>query len=352
MKTRYVLAEYGKVSLETREVPPPGPGQVLLKAVCSSLSPGTERDLLAGKAVPLPSPLGYSMIARIAAVGEGVSEFREGDLVAATAPHADYSVVGAQGCTPCPEDISVEQASLFVLAHTAMYGIRRTRIQLGESVVVLGQGPVGLLAGIFAGLSGARPVIVTNTSDGKLEIAKRLGAHIAINPKTQPDELARVLAELGPGAPAVVLETAGTPDSITQSVQIATERSRVMVLSVIHEDMGSKLGVDEMMRGIFMKGASFIGGYINSKPFSLRRYDMDFPGIWPPVVSKESSRFVCSDIWTSDEDIRTFLSLLQYGLDISPMITHRFSPEQITEAYDMVWNRDKSLIGGVIRWGE
>jgi threonine dehydrogenase-like Zn-dependent dehydrogenase len=72
---------------------------------------------------------------------------------------------------------------------------------------------------------------------------------------------------------------------------------------------------------------------------------------WPPRIEDEPVRFVSSDIWTSDEDIRVILNLIRYGaLDIKPLITHRFSVSQIPEAYDMVWRKEESLIGGVICW--
>jgi len=136
-----------------------------------------------------------------------------------------------------------------------------------------------------------------------------------------------------------------------QALNLVGERGRVMILSTVHGDMGSALPYDEMMRALFMKGASLIGSYVNSKPFSLERRDISFDGAWPPKLGEGAARFLSPDIWTSDEDVRTIMNLIYHGvMDLRPLITHRFRPEQIPEAYEMVWSKDRSLIGGLIVW--
>jgi 2-desacetyl-2-hydroxyethyl bacteriochlorophyllide A dehydrogenase len=358
METRFVEAEYGKVTVKTKQIPEPGPGQLLLKAEYSAISPGTEHALMEGNEFPLPQNVGYSMVARVAAVGEGVTDFKKGDLVVATGEHAEYLILNEHIVTPAPEGIDEEQAAFFILAHTAMYGIRRTKIQLGEAVVVLGQGMVGLITAYLAKLSGACPVIVTDMDDKRLEISKKIGVHHAINVKTHPDELEKTLGDLGPGAPAVVFEAAGSHAAMDLAFKLVGERGRVMIMSSIYPDTGSHLNSNEMMRNLFMKGATFIGGYVNSKPSLLQRYDLRFPQFdkgerWPPKISENPKRFVSSDIWTSDEDIRAVLNLIKYGvLDLKPMITHRLKIAEIPAAYDLVWKKDPALLGGLINWKE
>jgi 2-desacetyl-2-hydroxyethyl bacteriochlorophyllide A dehydrogenase len=358
METRFVEAEHGKVTVKTKKIPDPGPGQVLLKAEYSAMSPGTEYGMLAGKLLPLPQNVGYSMVARVIGIGEGVTDFKKGDLVVATGEHADYLVLDEHIVTPAPEGIDEEQAAFFILAHTAMYGIRRTSIQLGESVVVLGQGMVGLLAAQLARLSGACPLVVTDVSDERLLISKEMGVHHAINTKKDPDALAKTIRDIGPGAPSVVLEAAGVPETMEQAFSIVGEKGRVMFLSSVYPDTGKMLNFGEMLPGLYFKGATFIGGYINSKPFSLKRYDLRFPEPergerWPPKITDNPNRFVSSNIWTSDEDIRTILTLIKYGvLNLKPLITHRFSVAEIPAAYEIVWKKDSALIGGIIKWKE
>ena len=68
---RYAVAELGKVVLKEKEIDSPGEGELLLKAEYSTISPGTEHALMNGHIVPLPQSIGYSMAARVEAVGEG-----------------------------------------------------------------------------------------------------------------------------------------------------------------------------------------------------------------------------------------------------------------------------------------
>ncbi|QCX34415.1 zinc-binding alcohol dehydrogenase [Caloramator sp. E03] len=346
MNTLYAVAEYGKVVLKEKEIPDPGPGQLLLEAEFSSLSPGTEHDLMAGHILPLPQNIGYSMAARVIKVGEGVTDYKVGDQVVTTGQHAQYLLMDAHNVTPAPKGVDMEQAAFFNLAHTGMYAVRRTKIQLGEPVVVMGQGLVGAIAAQLAKLAGALPVIVTDLDDRRLEIAKKMGVHYAINPKTNPNDLKNVIDSLGTNGVPVVIEATGARQPLEEAFEIVSERGRVMMLSQAHGNDAPKYD-----HNLMMKGATLIGGYINSKPFALRRYDLMIKEQWPPVISDNSSRYVNSDVWTSDEDIRVILNLIKYGsLNLKPLITHRFSVEQISEAYDLVWRKDTSLIGGVICW--
>lgn len=346
MMTQYAVAEQGKVVLKTKELPKPGPGQLLLEAEYSTLSPGTEHDLMAGYILPLPQNIGYSMAARVIEVGAGVTEYKVGDPVVTTGEHANYLLMNVGNVTPAPRGVDMEQAAFFNLAHTGMYAIRRTRIQLGEPAIVMGQGLVGAITAQLAKLAGALPVIVTDLDDSRLEIAKSMGVHYAINPKTEPNALAEVVNSLGMGGVPVIFEATGARQPLEQAFEMVAERGRVMMMSQVHG--GDMPKYDQ---NLMMKGATLIGGYINSKPFALRRCDLTIKGEWPPVMADNTTRFVSSDIWTCDEDIRVILNLIKYGsLNIKPLISHRFSVDEIPIAYDMVWKRDTSLLGGVIKW--
>jgi len=346
MKTTYAVAELGKVVLKNGEVSKPGPGQLLLQAEYSSLSPGTERDLMANHIVPLPQNMGYSMAARVVEVGPGVKGFKAGDPVVTTGQHASYLLMDQYNCTPAPAGTDMEQAAFFNLAHTGMYAIRRTKIQLGEAAVVMGQGLVGAMTAQLAKLAGALPVIVTDLSEERLAIARSMGVHYAINPKTEPGKLEEVVASLGTGGVPVVFEATGSRQPLEQAFQIISERGRVMMLSQVHGQDAPKF--DE---ALMMKGATLIGSFVNSKPYALRRVDLTIKGNWPPEVADETTRYVNSDCWTSDEDIRVVLNLIKYGsLNVKPLISHRFSVDQIPEAYKLVWNQDPTLLGGVISW--
>jgi threonine dehydrogenase-like Zn-dependent dehydrogenase len=310
------------------------------------MSPGTEGSLIAGLILPLPQDIGYSMAATVAAVGKDVTDYKPGDKVVATARHASYQLVDQRLVSPAPAGIDMEQAAFFNLAHTGLYGIRRAGLQLGEPALIMGQGLVGALTTQLALASGAAPVIVTDVDDTRLELARKVGVHHAINPQTEPDALDAIVEELGLGGIPVIFEATGQRAPVEQAVQLVSERGRIVMLSTVHGDT-----VPNITEPIMMKGACLYGAYVNSKPFSLRRTDLTIAGCWPPTVAEGSRRYANHDVWTSDEDIRGILNLINYGsLDVRPLISHRFTVDQIPEAYDLVWKKDRSLVGGTIRW--
>ena len=346
MKTLFAVAEEGRVLLKEKDLSGPGPGELLLEAEYSTMSPGTEHALMSGRILPLPQNIGYSMAARVVAVGEGVLGFKIGDPVVATAEHAQFLKLSARSVTPAPADVDMEQAAFFNLAHTGMYALRRSGLQMGEPAVVLGQGFVGAITAQLARLAGALPIIVVDLDDGRLEIAKKMGVHHAVNPMKDPKGLAAIIGRLNRSGVPVVFEATGARGPLEEAFEIVSERGRVVMISQVHGENMPKY--DE---NLMMKGASLIGTYVNSKPFALRRSDMEVGASWPPLLAERDRRYTGSDAWTSDEDIRVYLDLLKYGaLDIKPLISHRFSFTRITEAYDLVWKQDPRLLGGVIRW--
>lgn len=340
------ITEVGKVELQSKKLPELGKNELLLEAHYSTLSPGTEQTLMAGHILPLPQDIGYSMAAIVKAVGEDVNQFKVGDAVVTTGQHASFLIVNQHAVTPVPKGVPLEQAAFFNLAHTALYAIRRTGIQLGEPAIVMGQGLVGAITAQLAKLAGASPLIVTDIDDTRLTTAKALGIDYAINSKNNPEELNKIVEEIGMGGVPVIFEATGLREPLDQAFELVSERGRVMMMSPAHSDTPPNYS-----HNLMMKGATLIGGYINSKPFSMKRYDLGFSDTWPPTISQKPTRYVNSDSFSSDEDIRVIMSLIKYGkLDLAPLISHRFTVDEIPKAYQMLWNKDMSLVGGVINW--
>lgn len=348
MKTLYAQVEYGKVTLQEKELPAPGPGQLLLKAHYSTMSPGTEQALMGEHIVPLPTNIGYSMCATVEAVGPEVDEFEVGDVVVTTGEHAQYLIMDALNCTPAPKNVDKAQAAFWNLGHTGLYAVRQADIKMGEACVVQGQGFVGAMTAQMARLAGACPVIITCHHDNKLEASKAVGGiDYAINTKTDPNGLEKLLEELDLEVP-VFFEATGQRSALMQAANLVGERGRVIMISQCHgQDMPP---IDDPL---MQKGARLIGTYVNSRPFALRRADLEITGVWPPVLNTKLRRFNSLMGNTVDEDIRVFLNMLAYGrFDISPLISHRFNYKEIPEAYEMVWKGDRSLTAGLIEWND
>ncbi len=348
MKTLYACVEKGKVTLKEKELGNPGPTELLLEAEYSTLSPGTENALMNGFIVPLPTSIGYSMAATVIEVGDEVTDLEVGDRVVTTGEHAQYLIMDEMNCTPAPKDIDMEQAAFWNLGHTGMYALRQAKLSLGEPAIVMGQGFVGAITAQCARCAGALPVIVTDLDNGRLEVAKEMGVDMTINPMEDPEGLQKAVDDLNRGGVPVIFEATGARGPLQQAVELVSDRGRVVMISQVHgEEMPPIDGP------LMMKGASLIGTYVNSKPFKLRRADLEIQGTWPPVMPKKTRRFVDSDVWTSDEDIRVFLDLINYGkINIKPLISHRWSYKDITEAYQLVWELDPAVTGGVISWKE
>lgn len=350
MKTIYAEAQPGKVVLKEKEIPSPGSGEVLLKGKYSAMSPGTENGLLGEHIVPLPTSIGYAMSAEVIEVGEGVSELKPGDHVVATVEHAQYVVTPEMNCTLCPEDVDLKQAAFWNLGHTGMYALRRSKLQMGEPCAVLGQGFVGAMTAQCARLAGACPVIVTDLVDRRLEVAKTMGVDVAINSKTDPDGLKNAIKALGRDGLPVIFEATGARGPLMQAAELIGERGRLVMISQVHGE--AMPPIDDP---IMQKGASLIGTYVNSKPYKLRRADLEIVGTWPPVMAEHLKAYRNSDVWTSDEDIKVFLNMIKYGrLDITPLISHEFTYTQIPEAYaeHVFPNVDPDMTGGLISWIE
>jgi len=346
MKTLYAVVEEGRVYLAEKELPNPGPTELLLKAQYSTLSPGTENALMHGYIVPLPTNIGYSMAATVIEVGSEVVDYQVGDCVVTTGEHAQYLIMDEMNCTPAPKRIDMEQAAFWNLGHTGMYALRQAKLQLGEPAVVMGQGFVGAITAQCARCAGALPIIVTDLDEGRLAVAKEMGVDYAINPSTDPNGLENIVNSLDRGGIPVVFEATGARGPLQQAAEIVSERGRVVMISQVHGEV-----LPPIDDPIMQKGASLIGTYVNSKPFKLTRADLEIQGAWPPVMPKRTRRYVNSDVWTCDEDIRVFLDLIYYEkINIKPLISHRWSYKNITKAYERVWELDPTVTGGVISW--
>ena len=132
--------------------------------------------------------------------------------------------------------MSDEEATLVVTAGTAMYGLTELGgLMAGESVVVTGPGPIGLLGVAVAKALGAYPVILTGTRDNRLEIGKKLGADFVVNVRNEKDVVAKV-RELNEGKGVdYVLECAGAPNSVNEAAYMVNRGGKICLAAFPHE---------------------------------------------------------------------------------------------------------------------
>jgi L-iditol 2-dehydrogenase len=323
---RAVVKEPTVVEIEQFEPPEPQSGQVLIRTRASLISPGTERAFflaLPNTNAAYPLYPGYSNIGEVIALGDGVEGLQVGDRVASGAPHASHVVMDAVACQRVPEQVSDEDATFFNLIAIAMQGVRKTRIELGEPVIVIGVGPIGMFALQLAKLNGALPVIAIDQDEHRLELARTAGADVAL---TNDERLqAAIREQTGADGAPVVIEATGAPAAILLAFRLAMLRGRV---SLLGSARGETDGVN-FYRDVHRKGLSVIGAHEITRP----RHD-SLPG-W----------------WTQADEHRVALRLLaMQRLSVQPLISHRFTWQAFPQAYELLTRRDSALFGMVIDW--
>ncbi len=234
------------VRLETVPVPSIGPGDLLIRVHTCGIC-GTDLKKIATGSHSAPRIFGHETTGVVAAVGAGVTKFRAGDRVMAFhhipcgqcyycrhkvfAQCPVYKKVGCtagyepsgggfseyvrvmdwiveRGVVRIPDEVSFEQASFIEPVNTCLKGIETLRLQPGETVVVIGQGPIGIILGSLAKRAGAR-VITSDLFPQRLRISKAFGLVETVD-ASQTDLVSRVreLTE-GRGADAVILAVGG-----------------------------------------------------------------------------------------------------------------------------------------------
>ncbi len=223
-------------------------------------------------------------------------------------------------------DLPSEEAVFFNLCIISLQGVRKARIELGEPVLVLGGGLIGLFAMQLAKLSGALPVMGADLADSRLKLATDVGADYALNPGVS--DFDQQLAEITKGkGPAVVIEATGHPEVINTAFKLAGWCGRVVLLA---STRGETEGVN-FYRDVHKKGLNVIGAHNSVRP------------------RQDSS----PNFWTTRDDWELSLRLIaQHRIVVAPLITHRLPGTKVAEAYQLLMEWDENLLGVVLSWGK
>lgn len=322
---RVVWPRKGVAEIEAFDTPKPAEHEVLLRTLVTLISPGTERAFFLGlpnAAAQFPLYPGYSNIAEVEQVGSAVA-LPVGARVATMAGHASHVILNAADCILVPANVDDEDAVFFTLATIALQAVRKARIELGESVLVIGAGLVGLLAAQLAKLAGGVPVVCVDREEKRLQFARALGIdHVMLSGDDLP---AQVQAACGSGGARVVIEASGHPTAIPTAFACTARYGRVVLL-------GSTRGETESVnfyRDVHHKGLTVVGAHNGTRP----QHD-SAPG-W----------------WTLRDDEQVILKLMELGrLTIQPMVTHRFDWQDAPAAYDLLTQTDLSALGIILDW--
>jgi 2-desacetyl-2-hydroxyethyl bacteriochlorophyllide A dehydrogenase len=309
----------------------PGPGQALLEVESSLISAGTELAIVTGTHIGFttgaawpryPMALGYTAVGRVVRLGPGTTRAVVGDRVLAAAPHASHALVDAAQLLPVPSGCSNAEALLGHLASIPLNGVRLAQPQLGEGMVVFGQGLIGALAARLGRLAGCRPVLGVDPIAERRELARQAGI-VPVDPREA--DPASVHAGLAAGrAPEIVVEATGAPAVIPDALRVAGEQGRVVLL-------GSPRGRVEIdpYTDIHRKGVIVIGAHARTAP----------------TVATASNAF------TTERNREVALNLIAEGsLRVADLVSHHVAPEAAAATYRALASREPGYLGVVIDW--
>ena len=364
-----VLQDVKSRRLELADVPPPAvrPGWVRIRTAASLISAGTEKTLidlgqksLLGKAqarpdlvrkvlekarkegwkstlqnvrsrLERPMPLGYSASGIVEAVGEGVAGLRVGDRVAAAgagyANHAEVIAVPRNLTAPVPDPVGLEEAAYGTVAAIAMQGVRIASPRLGERVVVVGLGLIGLIAAQLLRANGCR-VLGIDLSPVRVEQARALGIDEAVAAEGNEAVAAAERFTGGRGADHTLIAAATASNAPIELAGAVTRRKgRVTVVGSV--------GLD-VPRDLYYK-----------KELSVHLSMSYGPGRYDPSYEEGGIDYPYDYVrWTEQRNLEAALDLMaRRSLDVRPLTTHRFPIERALEAYDLIQDSDTSYLG-------
>ncbi|WP_026421771.1 L-threonine 3-dehydrogenase [Actinokineospora inagensis] len=313
--------------LELRDVPDPepGPGDVVLRVLRTGIC-GTDLhieawDEWAANAVQAPLVVGHEFVGEVVAIGAAVTKVSVGDLVSGeghlvcgrcrncragrrhlcantvglgvhtNGAFAEYAVLPEGNAWVHRHDVDLDVAAIFDPFGNAVHTALSFPV-LGEDVLITGAGPIGLMAAAVAKHAGARHVVVTDVSEPRLELARKIGATLALD--VSAHRIATVYPQLTMTEGFDVgMEMSGQPSALREMIANMTHGGRIAMLGL----PSTEIPVD--FSAVVLKMLTIKGIY--GREMFETWYAMSV--------------------------------LLQAGLDISPVITHRFHHTDFAEAF-------------------
>ena len=318
-------AEKG-IWLQDTPEPEVGHNDLLIKirktAICGTDMHIYNWDDWSQKTIPVPMVVGHEYVGEVVGMGQEVKGFKVGDRVSGeghiTCGHcrncragrvhlcrntegvcvnrpgafAEYLVIPAFNAFKIPDNISDDLASIFDPFGNAVHTALSFDL-VGEDVLITGAGPIGIMAAAVAKHVGARHVVVTDINPYRLELAKKMGATRAVD--VSKEDLKDVMNELGMTEGFDVgLEMSGVPVAFRDMLNKMNHGGKIAMLGIPPQDVAIDWN-QVIFKGLVIKGI----------------YGREMFETWYKMAS-----------------------LLQSGLDLSPIITHTFSIDDFQKGFD------------------
>ncbi|MCQ8848110.1 L-threonine 3-dehydrogenase [Alteromonas sp. 76-1] len=318
-------AEKG-IWLQDTQEPEVGHNDLLIKirktAICGTDMHIYNWDEWSQQTIPVPMVVGHEYVGEVVGMGQEVRGFAVGDRVSGeghiTCGHcrncragrrhlcrntegvgvnrpgafAEYLVIPAFNAFKIPDNISDELASIFDPFGNAVHTALSFDL-VGEDVLITGAGPIGIMAAAVARHVGARHVVITDINPYRLELARKMGATRAVD--VSKENLQDVMNELGMSEGFDVgLEMSGVPVAFRDMLKKMNHGGKVAMLGIPPQDVSVDWN-QVIFKGLVIKGI----------------YGREMFETWYKMAS-----------------------LLQSGLDLSPIITHTFSVDDFQKGFD------------------
>ncbi len=325
--SRLVFTGAGQVHYESFAVPAPEAGQVRVRTERTLLSTGTETIVFNRSFDPgthwdgwvkYPFYPGYAAVGIVTDVGEGSGAHKVGDRVVWRGHHQGHDVVGDAQCWAVPEGVAPTEAVWFALAKITAMGARAAKHRLGESVLVIGAGPIGQMAVRWAAATAPRKLLVVDPVAMRLKLALAGGATDVLDKsiETAKEDVRRLN---GGELPDLVIDTTGNAGVFRQALGMARNHGRVLLLGDTGRPDGQHLTSDVVIRGIRIVGA----------------HDSHEDASWNTTLITEL----------------LFALVRRSRFNLCGLNTHEFSPGQCVEAYRLASERRAETMGILFNWG-
>jgi threonine 3-dehydrogenase len=345
MKTMKALVKSKREEgLWLEEVPLPAPekNEVLIKilrtAICGTDVHIYNWDSWAQQTIPVPMPIGHEFVGVIAGIGDNVEDFKPGDLVSGEGhlvcghcrnclagkrhlckntsgvgvnrqgAFAEYLAIPVANVWDCDPSIPLDILTCFDPLGNAVHTALSFDI-LGEDVLITGAGPIGCMAAAIAKHAGARHVVVTDINSYRLELAQKVGATRTVNVSRENVSNVQQDLQMREGFD-VAMEMSGHPAALDSILENMRHGGKIALLGIMPED--TKIDWNTVVfNGLTIKGI----------------YGREMFETWYKMTA-----------------------MIQTGLDISPLITHRFHYTDFLDGFEVMRSGHSGKV--VLNWEE
>ena len=268
---------HGIRDLRIEEVPEPmpKPGQIKVKVKYCGICGSDLHEYLHG--LFPQSPFGHEACGQIVEIGQGVSGFEKGDQVLAfqKGAYAEYLVLPQERVIKKPDNMSWERAAVVEPLCGAAYAIERGGIQSGDTILITGAGPVGLMALLGLKAIGVKKIYITDISETRRKKAEEMGATLVLNPLTE--KIPAKIKELSAGKGVdVAIEAVGIEATLKDCLASVRYQGKVIVQGIFTDR------VPVHMLGFVTRETTMIG--TNSINPSLAMSWIETQGIRPEMI--------------------------------------------------------------------